>query len=58
MKRTNYDYAPEVKLEDGSTVEILYYLGEYSIIRTEEGEDAISSDLINPQDLAGFIINQ
>ena len=38
MKRTNYDYAPEVKLEDGSTVEILYYLGEHSIIRTEKGE--------------------
>jgi len=58
MKRTNYDYAPEVKLEDGSTVEILYYLGEHSIIRTEKGEDVISSDMIDPQDLAGFIINQ
>jgi len=58
MKRTNYDYAPQVKLEDGSTVEILYYLGEYSIIRTEKGEDVISSDMIDPQDLAGFIINQ
>ena len=45
-------------MQDGSTAEILYYLGEYSIIRVDGGEDAISSDLIDPVELSNYIMEE
>ena len=45
----------QVTLEDGSEAELLYYLGNYSIIRTEHGEDVVSSDKINPECLRKHI---
>ena len=45
----------KVTLEDESEAEILYHLGKYSIIRTEHGEDVVSSDKINPECLRKHI---
>ena len=50
-----YDLLPEVLLKDGDTVEILYFLGEHSIIRFDGQEEVISSDLIDDASLNDYV---
>ena len=50
-----YDLLPEVLLKDGNTVEIVYYLGKYSIIGFGGQEELISSDTIDDASLNNHI---
>ena len=45
----------EVTLTDGNKVELLSYMGEYSIIVDDGNEELISSDMVEYEELSAYI---
>ena len=48
----------EITLTDGNKVELLRYMGEYSIIVDDGNEELISSDMIEYEELYDHVIKE
>jgi len=47
----------EIRTRNGTVVEIIHYLGEYSVIKSDDGQEVIESWILNQFDLHEYLLN-